>query len=204
MITGPKYKIARRLGAPIFEKTQTHKFKASEERRANSKKKGRGRSTTNFAIQLNEKQKARFTYGVSETQFKNYVKKIIESKITKPHEKLFEMLERRLDNMVTAIGLGTTRSFGRQIVNHGHILVNGRRVDVPSYSVTLGDVISIREGSKGRTLFSNLEETMKTKEFPSWIAYNADKKEWKVSGMPKVSGQVLLFDLEAVIQHYKR
>ncbi len=204
MITGPKYKIARRLGAPIFEKTQTNKYKLSEERKMNTKKKGRGRSTTNFALQLNEKQKARFTYGVSEKQFKNYVKKIIESKVSKPHEKLFESLERRLDNVVTRIGLGTTRSFGRQVVSHGHILVNGRRVDVPSFSVSVGDVISIREGSKKKPMFKDLEENMKTKEFPNWISYNHEKKEWKIQGMPKMDGEILLFDLAAVIQHYKR
>jgi small subunit ribosomal protein S4 len=202
MITGPKYKIARRLGAPIFEKTQTQKFKISEEKK--QKVRGRKKSTTNFAIQLNEKQKARFTYGVSEKQFRNYIKKIIDSKVSNPGSKLYEALETRLDNVIARIGLGTTRAFARQLVSHGHILVDGKKVTVPSFHVEKGEVITIREGSKTKPVFKDLDETLKTREVPNWIAVDLGKKSWTIQGTPKVEGEHLLFDLETVIQYYKR
>lgn len=198
MIIGPKYKIARRLGAPIFEKTQTQKFKASAEKRTQRK-----RSTTNFAIQLNEKQKARFTYGVTERQFSKYAKSVIEKGGSKPSEKLFEILESRLDNVIYRIGLGSTRSFTRQLVSHGHITVNGQKVTIPSYKVSEGEVIGIRKGSTQIGPFKNLAETLKGKDLPNWIV--ADKENtWKVTKVPAIDGQSLLFDLELVIQYYKR
>lgn len=202
MITGPKYKIARRLGAPIFEKTQTQKYKLSETKKM--KVRGKKKSTTNFAIQLNEKQKCRFTYGVSEKQFKNYVKKIIDAKGSNPGARLFESLETRLDNVVARIGLGSTRAFARQLVSHGHILVDGRKVTIPSFHVEKGEVISIREGSKAKPVFKDLDETIKAREIPNWIAADLGKKTWTIQGVPKAEGQNLLFDLDSVIQYYKR
>ncbi len=198
MITGPKYKIARRLGAPIFEKTQSQKYRASLEKRAPRK-----RATTNFAIQLNEKQKARFTYGVVEKQFSKYAKAVIEKGGSKPAEKLFEVLESRLDNVIYRIGLGSTRSFTRQLVSHGHITVNGKKVDIASYQISIGDVIGIRKGSKNIGPFKNLEETLKGKEIPNWIATEKDHN-FKITKLPAIDGQPLLFDLELVIQYYKR
>lgn len=198
MIIGPKYKIARRLGAPIFEKTQTQKFKARSEKRTMRKK-----STTNFAIQLNEKQKARFTYGVTERQFSKYAKSVIEKGGTNPSEKLFEILESRLDNVVYRIGLASTRSFARQLVSHGHITVDGGKVNIPSYKVTVGEVISIRKGSTNIGPFKDLGTTLKGKDLPNWIVADKDNS-WKVTKAPAIEGQSLLFDLESVIQYYKR
>jgi len=204
MIHGPKYKIARRLGAPIFEKTQTQKYKLSESKKIVKKGRGGFGGGTNFAIQLKEKQKARFTYGVSEKQFKNYVKKIIDNKVSKPHEHLYTALESRLDNVIARIGLGSTRAFARQLVSHGHILVNGRKVGIPSYKVEKGDVISIREGSKKKPVFSDVDERSKAKEIPAWIAYDVEKKQWSIQGIPAIGTEVLLFDLDTAIQYYKR
>lgn len=202
MITGPKFKIARRLGAPIFEKTQTQRFKNSAEKKA-----GKGKpkkAGTNFAIQLVEKQKARFTYGISEKQFKNYVKKIIESKIANPHETLFVDLENRLDNVVYRIGLGSTRSFTRQLVSHGHIRVNNKPVNIPSFKVSKGDVISIREISLKKPVFSELETRLNEKTLPDWIVGKAADNKWTVTGAAKYNQTELLFDLNTVIQYYKR
>lgn len=202
MIRGPKYKIARRLGAPIFEKTQTQKFKLNETKKS---KRGKGMmGATNFAIQLNEKQKAKFTYGVSEKQFKNYVKKIIDSKVTKPDLHLFEALESRLDNVVSRVGIATTRSFARQLVSHGHITVNGKKVSIPSYKVSKGDVISIREGSKKKKVFENIDEMTKQREIPGWIGLDIESKKWTIQGVPSMQNETLLFDLDTVIQYYKR
>ena len=143
MKIGPKYKICRRLGAQVFEKCQTPKFVAAESNKKGGKGK-RGKAATNFAIQLLEKQKVRFSYGVSEKQFYNYVKKALVVKKGAPTEKLSESLERRLDNVVYRLGLANSRALARQMVAHGHFVVKGKRVTVPSYNTSVGDVISIR------------------------------------------------------------
>jgi small subunit ribosomal protein S4 len=206
MKLGPKFKIARRLGAPIFEKTQTAKFKASLEAGEN-KRPGKGKrpgAKSDFAKQLIEKQKARFTYGVSEKQFSTYVKKVIESKTTHPVPQLFQALETRLDNVVYRLGLTSTRRFARQAVSHGHILVNGRKLNIPSYTVKAGDQISIREGSKGNGIFKEFDEKMKTLEVPTWLTWNTERKQASVLRMPSHEGQETLFDLSAVLEFYKR
>ncbi len=204
MIIGPKYKIARRLNAPVFEKTQTQKFALSEARRSKSKSAGRPKAKSNYGRQLNEKQKARFTYGISDTQFGNYVKKIMAQKGLNQSEKLIESLERRLDNVVYRSGFAATRRFARQIVSHGHIVVNGRRVNIPSYQVSLGDVIKAREGSLKTKLFVNLDEKLKTYTAPAWVGFDSEKKEAKIQGMPKVQNGDLLFDPKAVLEFYSR
>ena len=115
MIIGPKYKIARRLGAPVFEKTQTQKFALREQNRSTGGKMGKKpRAKSDYGLQMIEKQKARFSYGLSERQFSNYVKEALEKKTPKTTQTIFEFLERRLDNTVYRMGFATTRSGARQ------------------------------------------------------------------------------------------
>ncbi len=203
MKIGPKFKIARRLGAPIFEKTQTAKFKLKDE---DGKKKGKGGrgGKSDFSKQLIEKQKARFTYGISEKQFANYVKKVIESGTHMPVQHLYEKLETRLDNVVSRLGLVPTRRFARQVVSHGHILVNGRKVNVPSYTVRQGDEVSVRDGSKANGVFKENEDKLKGFEAPKWLAWDPTRTKATVLGMPTAEGQETLFDLGAVLEFYKR
>ena len=203
MKIGPKYKIARRLGAPIFEKTQTQKF-ASSKKKARISRGGRPGSKTDFGRQLIEKQKARFTYGITERQFSKYVKNIINKKVLNANDALYKILESRLDNVAYRTGLASTRSFGRQMVSHGHILVNGVKVTVPSYSVSKGDILTIRGGSLTKVPFVTLEEKLKGVETPAWIARNEKDKSWIVNGEPKVEGESLLFDLSSVFEYYRR
>ncbi len=200
MKLGPKYKLARRLGAPIFEKTQTAKFAASKERR----KTVFGKPKSAFGLQLNEKQKARFTYGVSEKQFKNYVKMILESKGGSQTDKLFEALERRLDNVAYRLGFALTRRQARQIVSHGHVKVNGRKVTIPSYALKNGDKVTIRKESEGAGLFRDLEVRYKDITIPEWITFDIKTKEGIISGIPKAKPTELMFDLEAVFEYYRR
>src|SRR5438128_843190 len=148
MIIGPKYKIARRLGAPIFEKTQGQKYALHLERKG--KKRGFSKPKSEYGIQMNEKQKARFTYGLSEKQFSNYVKEALSKKSSNASGMIFEFLETRLDNIIYRLGFAPTRLGARQMVSHGHIAVNGKRVTVPSKRVYLGDKIEIVERSKGK------------------------------------------------------
>lgn len=204
MKLGSKFKIARRLGAPIFEKTQTAKFKLSLSAKEGAKGKKRGGPKSEFAKQLIEKQKARFTYGISERQFSRYIKEVIESKSHTPSADIYNKLETRLDNVVYRLGLTTTRQFARQAVSHGHILVNGRKLNVPSYTVKAGDQIAIREGSKSNGIFKDFEEKMKTIEVPNWLAWNIERKNASMLRNPSLEGQELLFDLSSVVEFYKR
>jgi small subunit ribosomal protein S4 len=203
MKIGPKYKIAKRLGANVFDKTQTQKFMLSEARSAKSRRRRFG-SKTEYARQLLEKQKVRFTYYVSERQFKNYVKKAMDKGGANPAETLFALLEARLDNTIYRMGLAPTRQAARQMVAHGHIVVNGRRVTVPSFSVSKGDAITIRLGSKGSLLFTILPEKLKEFKSPSWVLFDTEKMEGTVVALPKYEAGTSHFDLAPVLEFYSR
>lgn len=202
MIIGPKYKIARRLKAPVFEKTQTQKFAMREER----KNKGRSfsRPKTDFGMQLNEKQKARMFYGITEKQFAKYVNMALSKKTGSPSTNLLQILEHRLDNVVWRAGILPTHRSSRQGVSHGHFLVNGKKVYVPSYSVKEGDKITIREGSKASPMFSELEAKMVETKAPAWIGWDAKTKELTIKGSSSAETPELLFDLGQVIEYYQR
>lgn len=202
MKIGPKYKIARRLKAPIFEKTQTQKYGLREGRK--TKNKSFSKPRTDFGIQMNEKQKARMFYCVSEKQFVKYVKQALERKSGSPAEGLLKSLEQRLDNVVWRAGILPTHLSARQAVAHGHILVNEKKVYVPSFAVKVGDKISIREGSRQSKLFSELGSKDKEVRELSWLSWNNDKKELSVKGSPAVEKADLLFDLGQVIEYYQR
>jgi small subunit ribosomal protein S4 len=201
MKTGPKYKIARRLGAPIFEKTQTQKYALSLARKEKRGKR-KPRAKTEFATQLLEKQKARFSYGITEKQFRNYVLKALSS--TEPINKLFSHLEMRLDNVLYRAGLAKTRAQARQAASHGHTLVNGRKVTIPSMALRIGDKITIRAGISDSPLYVEAGERMKENAVPTWISVDPAKKEAEVKGLPAYVPSENLFDLGAVIEFYNR
>lgn len=203
MIIGAKYKIARRLGAPVFEKTQTSKFAQSEARRGKQKRGGRRRQKTDYGVQQNEKQKARYTYIVSEKQFSNYVKEAIATS-SKSTDALFEKLELRLDSITYRMGIANSRSHARQIVSHGHMMVNGRRVDIPSFRLKLGDKVAIRPASLKKPIFAELDQKLADRNIPSWIKFDMKTKVAEVQGMPKAEGQELHFNLGSVIEFYSR
>ena len=200
MIIKSKYKVARRLGAPLFEKTQTAKYALRQER----KDKGAWRPKSDFGLQMLEKQKARFTYGMNERQFSKYVREAVAKKGVNSTELLFTKLETRLDNVVYRLGFAPTRSAARQMVSHGHIKVGGTRVTIPSYQVSVGETLSIRGGSLAKPLFKTLDEKMKEVKVPEWLAYDAEKKEAKVTGKPKYEPRDNHFDIKAVLEFYSR
>jgi len=204
MIIGPKYKIARRLGAPIFEKTQTQKYALSQARKEKSGKRGFARPKSNFGLQLLEKQKARFTYCVTEKQFSKYVKNALGTKAGNPVNELFETLELRADNVAYRAGFASTRLAARQVVSHGHMFVNGKRITIPSMQLGLSDSISIRPASSGKALFASLEERLKTYTQPAWIKFDFDKKEAQIQGMPKFDKGNSMFDMNAILEFYSR
>lgn len=202
MKIGNKYKIARRLGAAVFEKTQTQKFAVRAE------KKGANiaglRAKSNYGAQLLEKQKVRYTYGVSAKQLSNYVKAVIHSKVKQPEAKLFSDLEHRLDNVVLRSGIATTRFQARQIVTHGHMRVNGKKTTVPSYQVRNGDVITVKDSSRVKPLFAGFKDKSKEVITPTWIDVDAANYTVKIVGDPQYKASELAFNLNEVVQFYKR
>jgi len=200
MKIGPKYKIARRLRSPVFEKTQTQKYSLREERKS---RRASFKPKTDYGIQLNEKQKARMFYAVAEKQFAKYVKEALAKKTGSPSSNLLRSLERRLDNVAWRAGISKTHLGARQAVSHGHLLVNGKKVYVPSYSVKNGDKISIREGSRNSKLFSELDAKIAENKLPNWLTWNTKSKEISVSAEGEETPD-LLFDLEQVIEYYQR
>lgn len=203
MKIGPKFKIAKRLGAPIFEKTQTQKFALSEARSSRNKKRGRPGQMSDYKRQLIEKQKMRFSYGISEKQLRRYVDEAM-SKSHQPIELLMQRLESRLDNTVYRLGLAKTRRLARQMVSHGHIVINGKKMTVPSHKVRQGDEISVREGSKDTGLFINIAERHENAAVPAWLSFDVKKLTGVVVSLPVYEPTETLFDPAQVMEYYSR
>ena len=200
MISKPKFKICRRLGPGVYDKCQTSKFTAASTKTLPGGK--RPKAPTEYGAQLIEKQKTRFSYGISERQLSNYVKKVSHIKGAGTAEKLYENLESRLDNAVYRMGLGASRRATRQMVSHGHFIVNNHRVTVPSYELKPGDVVKIREGSKIKKIFANLSDRLKEYNAPAWVAFDLNTMEGRILAKPKNIETFL--DLNAVLEFYSR
>ncbi len=201
MISKPKFKICRRLGPGVYDKCQTSKFRAASSRSGLLGAR-RSKAPSEYGAQLIEKQKIRFSYGISERQLSNYVKKASHLKGAGTAEKLYEGLESRLDNIVYRMGLGASRRAARQMVSHGHFLVNDKKVTIPSYELKSGDVIKIREGSKGKKIFDNIAEKIKDYNPPVWVSFDLNSMQGKVLDKPKNTESFL--DLNAVLEFYSR
>lgn len=205
MKIGPRYKICKRLGSAIFEKCQTQKYLVSEARSAKTGKYGGGRGGgSDFRRQLIEKQKARLAYGIGESQLKRYVKESTGLQGKNPIDVLIGKLEERLDNVVYRLGLAHTRRLARQLVSHGHITVNGRKVTIPSYHTSMGDVIAVREGSRKSVLFQNVGERLREYRSPQWLDFDREKLTAKRTGTPVASGTDVNANLASVFEFYSR
>ncbi len=201
MKIGPKYKIAKRLGAPIFEKTQTAKFALSQAKQGRVRK--RGGMASDYKKQLIEKQKMRFTYGITEKQLSRYVAEATTTS-HQPIALLIERLESRLDNVVYRLGLAKTRRYARQMVSHGHIFVNGRRLNVPSYKVKTSDVIAVRENSKASGMFTEFADKHDVVSIPSWLTFDGKTMSGTAVGTPAYVATDHMFDPEQVFEYYSR
>ena len=174
---GPVCRQCRREGMKLFlkgDRCYTEKC-AIEKRNTPPGQHGRARKQkmAGYGIQLREKQKVKRIYGVLEDQFRRYFESADRIKgIT--GETLLQLLERRLDNAVYRLGFATSRAQGRQLVRHGHFLVNGRKVDIPSYSLKQGDVVSIRPGSQKNQSILHAIEEVKGRGVPAWLSLDAE------------------------------
>jgi len=161
------------------------------------------RKLSEYGRQLGEKQKLRISYGLKEKQFRNIVKKATSSK-EQADVLLMRLLERRLDNVVMRLGIAESRAQARQIVNHAHILVNGKRNNIPSYSVKKGDVISIKKRFKESVFLKNIQLKLKNYTVPSWITLDKAKLEAKINSYPEKEELRTNVDLPQVIEYYSR
>ncbi len=142
-----------------------------------------GKKVSEYGMQLKEKQKVKLIYGVLETPFRNYYEKASKmAGIT--GDNLLILLEKRLDNVVYRLGLARTRTEARQIVRHKHVLVNGKRVDIPSYQIKEGDIIEIREKSKNSARYEQVLATTSGRVIPTWLTAQQDKLSGKVLSIP--------------------
>lgn len=209
-MTDSKCKICRRAGEKLFlkgEKCFTPKCvfnkKPYPPGRTDSERKHRS-ILTEYGKQLREKQKVKNTYGVMERQFANYVTAALLQKGTNPSQSLFESLEARLDNVVFRTGLASSRALARQMVSHGHITVNGKKVTIPSYRVRQGDKISVRGGSRRAKLFLETQVKLGKHKAPAWLSLESDNFGGSVTGNPGSDKGELAFNLSSVVEFYSR
>lgn len=194
-------KLARRIGEPLVgqAKKVTVIKRNYPPGKLDSDRKHKT-STSEFKTQLKGKQKVRYSYGLKEYQFKSYVKEVLAGK--NPVDALFQKLEYRLDNVVFRSGFAKTRQAARQMVTHGHITVNGRRLNIPSYRARKDDVIAIRQQSAGKSPFLTVKETIKEHKEPAWLKVDRILLSTTVVAEPKDTERS--FDLQSVLGFYSR
>ena len=197
--TGPSWKVSRRLGISL---SGTGKELARRPYAPGQHGQNNRRKLSEYGLQLREKQKLRMTYGVSERQFANLFKKAGKIREGKHGDNFMILLERRLDNVVYRLGLATTRRQARQLVNHGHITVDGKRVDIPSYEVTPGQVISLRERSKDLTVVKEaLEAVVRPAPF---VSFDENTMSGSLVRLPERDELDANIDEALVVEYYNK
>ena len=197
--TGPKHRIARREGVNIFDKTsQSLQRRLSVPPGVHGKK--RKKRLSEYGTQLREKQKAKATYGLLEKQFKNLVQTVRKKK-GETGEMIVALLETRLDNLVYRLGFARSRTMARQFVSHGHISINGKKINIPSYQVKVDDVISLSPKLQKNP---TVEELLKDKEITILPFIKREGVSGKLIRMPKKEDLEVPFDLQLTIEYYSR
>ncbi|MBP1604476.1 MAG: rpsD [Acidobacteria bacterium] len=184
---GPVCRLCRREGMKLFikgERCYTEKC-AIEKRNVPPGQHARARRAklAGYGLQLREKQKVKRIYGVLENQFRRYFE-VAERQRGITGETLLQLLERRLDNVVYRLGFATSRAQGRQLVRHGHFMVNGRKVDIPSYSVKANDVISVRSASTKVPAIAHAMDEVKGRGIPEWLNLDPEKLAGRIVSLP--------------------
>ncbi|WP_283678590.1 30S ribosomal protein S4 [Lentilactobacillus sp. Marseille-Q4993] len=197
--TGPSWRISRRLGISL---SGTGKELARRPYAPGDHGQGRRGKLSEYGLQLHEKQKLRFMYGLSERQFSNLFVRAGKIREGKHGVNFMILLERRLDNMVYRLGLATTRRQARQLVNHGHITVDGQRVDIPSYEVKEGQVISVREKSKDLQVIKDAVEAVVGR--PQYVEFDADKLEGSLVRLPQREELDADIDESLIVEYYNK
>ncbi len=204
--TGPRCRLCRREGIKLYlkgERCYTEKCALSRKSFPPGQNMPSRRKVTEYGIQLREKQKVRRVYGVLENQFRNYFHKA-ERQSGVTGDNLFSILERRFDNVIYRIGLGSSRTEARQLIRHGHFAINGKKVDIPSYLLKAGDVIEVREKSKSKTRLKENIETAGERTVPEWLEYDAERAVGRVVSLPSRDHVDIPIEDALVIELYSR
>ncbi len=206
--TGPVCRLCRRNGSKLFlkgERCYTPRCAIEKRRNPPGEQMNRmmRRRVTEYGQQLQEKQKTRQIYGVLERQFRNYIEKATRAAgVT--GDTLMQMLERRLDNVVYRLGFADSRAQARQLVNHSHFQVNGRRVNIPSYEVRTGDVIQWREQSKKNEYFKAMSESLGKRPVPGWLTVDRGEVSASVAALPEPADVDATIDTRLIVEFYSR
>lgn len=198
--TGPRVRISRRFGLPIFGPT-----KYLERRNYGPGVHGpkSRRKTTDYGMGLIEKQKLRYYYGLMEKQFRGVYEKALRRRgVT--GEQMLQILETRLDNVVFHLGFGTTRAAARQMVAHGHVRVNGRKVGIPSYALRVNDVIDIKDNTVSRQLATKGLEQSTSRAVPDWLSLTKEEFKGTVMRIPTRDEINPIANEQAVVEFYSR
>jgi len=206
--TGPVCRLCRRYGDKLYLKgDRCATPKCAFERRptppGQQQRFGRRRRVSDRALQLREKQRARFTYGIMERQFRRYYKAAAR-RVGITGETLIRLLEQRLDNVVFRLGFADSRAQARQIVLHGHIALNGRKTDIPSCATKAGDEIAWSPKGKRTELFGMMQGTIQGKEVPDWLSVDAAAMTGRVVSVPDVAQVGAKFDPAVIVEFYSR
>ncbi len=204
--TGPRCRLCRREGSKLFLKgDRCFSEKCAFERRSYAPgQHGKGRiKVSDYGIRLREKQRVRRIYGIKESQFRRYFE-IADRQKGVTGTNLLVLLERRLDNVVYRLGFADSRSQARQLVKHGHFLVNGRRVDIPSYQVRVGDEIVVREKSKDLVPIVQAIEAVARRGVPDWLELDAENKKGVVRAMPERSHITMPIQEQYIVEFYSK
>ncbi len=195
-----------RYTGPVKKKMKALGMVAQERTRGRGPQRGPRRRQSQYGLQLQEKQKARLLYGVLERQFSGYYKEAARrSGVT--GDNLIQLLESRLDNVVYRLGFATTRRQSRQLVNHGHITVDGKKVDIPSFQVRPGQKIAWRERSRSSGLFEVINAATgmgRTSQVPSWLRVNPDEATGEVASVPNAMEGEAAIDTRQIVEYYSR
>ncbi len=203
-------KTCRRLGQKLFLKGERcFSQKCAMVRRAYApgpQKKRRGGSASEYKKSLDEKQTLKKWYGLSERQFKRYVKESLEKmgKVENISNELIKKLEERLDNVIFRLGFAKSRAQARQMVSHAYFLVNGKPVNIPSYSVKKGDIISIKPNKNQKPVLKELSAQLKRQEVPSWLSIDKEKLEAKSVGEPNLDEVKPPAEIPLIFEFYSR
>lgn len=204
---GPKERLSRALGLNLFLKGKRYEAGKSAFHRGRNFRPGqhgRGRhKISEYGLRLREKQKLRYMYGISEKQFRRYYDVASASKgVT--DERFLQLLERRLDNIVYRMKFATTRAQGRQVVSHGHVLVNGKKVNIPSYQVKAGDKIEIREKSK--KFVADSIEGFVGEIIPEWLTSDTEALKGEINSLPTKEqiDTANLIEVNLIIEYYSK
>lgn len=205
--TGPVCRLCRREGMKLFLKGERcYTGKCAIDRRAyapGQHGQARAKKPTDFGLQLREKQKARRMYGVMEKQFRSYFD-LAARKKGMAGENLLVLLERRLDNVVFHLGFASSRPEARQLVNHGHFTINGKKVDIASYSVRVGETIAVKEGSKSSPRVKQLLENLGSRTVPGWLSLDANTVAGTVVALPTREDIQIPIQEHLIVEKYSR